>query len=88
MTSNALLICLILSEYKQKQSHVLMLAKFCILQIKTFKPEVVGLRNESLIDELKEALADVDHKPEIIPGEQGVIEVEIFFICFASCHLI
>ncbi|TKY68674.1 1-deoxy-D-xylulose 5-phosphate reductoisomerase [Spatholobus suberectus] len=43
-------------------------------QIKTFKPQVVGLRNESLIDELKEALADVEHKPEIIPGEQGVIE--------------
>ncbi|MED6114897.1 hypothetical protein PIB30_085003, partial [Stylosanthes scabra] len=44
-------------------------------QIKTFKPELVALRNESLIDELKEALADSDHKPEIVAGEQGVIEV-------------
>ncbi|KAK7304538.1 hypothetical protein VNO77_42419 [Canavalia gladiata] len=44
-------------------------------QIKTFKPQLVALKNESLIDELKEALADVEHKPEIIPGEQGVIEV-------------
>ncbi|CAL0305999.1 unnamed protein product [Lupinus luteus] len=44
-------------------------------QVKTFKPQVVALRNESLIDELKEALADSEHQPEIIPGEQGVIEV-------------
>ncbi|XP_019435386.1 PREDICTED: 1-deoxy-D-xylulose 5-phosphate reductoisomerase, chloroplastic-like isoform X2 [Lupinus angustifolius] len=44
-------------------------------QVKTFKPQVVALRNESLIDELKEALADSEHQPEIITGEQGVIEV-------------
>lgn len=50
---------------------------FYTLQIKTFKPQVVGLRNESLVDELREAIADMEHKPEIIPGEQGVIEVEI-----------
>lgn len=47
-----------------------------IEQIMKFKPQLVGLRNESLVDELKEALADCDHKPEIIPGEQGVIEVD------------
>lgn len=53
------------------------------MQIKTFKPQVVALRDESRIDELKEALADLDHKPEIIPGEQGVIEVEnIFFVSY------
>ncbi|CAD6232376.1 unnamed protein product [Miscanthus lutarioriparius] len=44
-------------------------------QVKTFKPKLVAVRNESLVDELKEALADCDEKPEIIPGEQGVIEV-------------
>jgi 1-deoxy-D-xylulose-5-phosphate reductoisomerase len=44
-------------------------------QVKTFKPKLVAVRNESLVDELKEALADCDWKPEIIPGEQGVIEV-------------
>lgn len=48
------------------------------MQVKTFKPQLVALRDESRIDELKEALADVEHKPEIIPGEQGVIEVETF----------
>ncbi|KAK4268234.1 hypothetical protein QN277_024919 [Acacia crassicarpa] len=43
-------------------------------QIKKFRPQLVGLRNESLIGELKEALSDSDYKPEIIPGEEGVIE--------------
>ena len=54
---------------------------FNILQVRAFKPEIVALRDESKIDELKEALAGIEHKPEIIPGEQGVIEVKIF-ICF------
>ncbi|PWZ08719.1 hypothetical protein Zm00014a_008765 [Zea mays] len=44
-------------------------------QVKTFKPKLVAVRNETLVDELKEALADCEEKPEIIPGEQGVIEV-------------
>jgi len=48
------------------------------MQVKTFKPQLVAVRNESLVDELKEALADVEEKPEIIPGEQGVIEVSSF----------
>lgn len=45
--------------------------------MRTFKPQLVAVRNESLIDELKEALADVEDKPEIIPGEEGIIEVDI-----------
>ncbi|MED6210561.1 hypothetical protein PIB30_118720 [Stylosanthes scabra] len=44
-------------------------------QVKRFKPQLVSVRNESLIPELEEALAGVEHKPEIIPGEQGVVEV-------------
>ncbi|KAF2315940.1 hypothetical protein GH714_040735 [Hevea brasiliensis] len=44
-------------------------------QVKTFKPQLVAVRNESLVHELREALADVEEKPEIIPGEQGVVEV-------------
>ncbi|CAA0811121.1 1-deoxy-D-xylulose 5-phosphate reductoisomerase-chloroplastic [Striga hermonthica] len=35
----------------------------------------VSVRDESLIDELKEALADVEEKLEIIPGEEGIIEI-------------
>ncbi|KAJ4712330.1 1-deoxy-D-xylulose 5-phosphate reductoisomerase [Melia azedarach] len=44
-------------------------------QVKRFKPQLVAVRNESLLDELKEALANVEQMPEIIPGEQGTIEV-------------
>ncbi|PON42523.1 1-deoxy-D-xylulose 5-phosphate reductoisomerase [Trema orientale] len=44
-------------------------------QVKRFRPQIVAVRNEALVGELKEALADVNEKPEIIPGEQGVIEV-------------
>ncbi|GAY47390.1 hypothetical protein CUMW_104220 [Citrus unshiu] len=42
--------------------------------VKRFKPQLVAIRNESLVDELKEALANVEEKPEIMTGEQGVIE--------------
>lgn len=49
-----------------------------MFQVKTFKPQLVAVRNESLVSELKEALADADYKPEIIAGEQGVIEVSFF----------
>ncbi|KAB5532011.1 hypothetical protein DKX38_018681 [Salix brachista] len=49
---------------------------YCGLIVRTFKPQLVAaVRNESLVDELKKALADVEEKPEIIPGEQGVVEV-------------
>lgn len=51
--------------------------------MKTFKPQLVAVRNESVVDELKEALADVEEKPEIIPGEEGVVEVP----CYPIPHL-
>ncbi|VAH98919.1 unnamed protein product [Triticum turgidum subsp. durum] len=44
-------------------------------QVKMFKPNLVAIGNESLLNELKEALADCEYMPEIISGEQGVIEV-------------
>ncbi|KAJ8759524.1 hypothetical protein K2173_007141 [Erythroxylum novogranatense] len=44
-------------------------------QVKTFKPQLVAIRNGSLVDELKEALGDLEEKPEIVPGEQRIIEV-------------
>ena len=37
----------------------------------------VAVRNESLINKLREALVDVEDKPEIIPEEEGIIEVDI-----------
>ncbi|CAI9767338.1 unnamed protein product [Fraxinus pennsylvanica] len=45
------------------------------MQVRRFKPQLVAVRNESLVGELKDALADVEEKSEMIPGEQGVIEV-------------
>ncbi|KAG5234133.1 1-deoxy-D-xylulose phosphate reductoisomerase family protein [Salix suchowensis] len=51
---------------------------YCGLIVRTFKPQLVAaVRNESLVDELKKAMADVEEKPEIIPGEQGVVEVAL-----------
>lgn len=47
-------------------------------QVKRFRPQLVAVRNESLVNELRDALADADYKPEIVAGEQGVIEV--------ACH--
>nr|Q9XES0.2 RecName: Full=1-deoxy-D-xylulose 5-phosphate reductoisomerase, chloroplastic; Short=1-deoxyxylulose-5-phosphate reductoisomerase; Short=DXP reductoisomerase; AltName: Full=2-C-methyl-D-erythritol 4-phosphate synthase; Flags: Precursor [Mentha x piperita]AAD24768.2 1-deoxy-D-xylulose-5-phosphate reductoisomerase [Mentha x piperita] len=44
-------------------------------QVKAFKPKLVSVKDESLISELKEALAGFEDMPEIIPGEQGMIEV-------------
>ncbi|KAG0493506.1 hypothetical protein HPP92_004500 [Vanilla planifolia] len=44
-------------------------------QVKTFKPQLVAIRNESLVGALKDALDDSDYNPEIIPGEEGLIEV-------------
>ncbi|KAG6412205.1 hypothetical protein SASPL_124875 [Salvia splendens] len=44
-------------------------------QVRAFKPKLVSVKDKSLASELKEALADVEDKPEIIPGEQGMVEV-------------
>nr|AER00470.1 1-deoxy-D-xylulose-5-phosphate reductoisomerase [Tanacetum parthenium] len=52
-------------------SNVTLLAE----QIKAFKPQLVSIKNESLVAELKEALAGSDYMPEIIPGDEGVVEV-------------
>ncbi|KAL6497469.1 hypothetical protein OROGR_029398 [Orobanche gracilis] len=56
-------------------SNVTLLADQDVMQVRRFKPQLVSVRNKSLIDELKEILADVKDKPEIISGEQGIIEV-------------
>ena len=41
-------------------------------RLKTFKPQVAAVWNESLVNELKEGSADMEQKPEIIRGEQRV----------------
>ncbi|WOL01226.1 1-deoxy-D-xylulose-5-phosphate reductoisomerase [Canna indica] len=63
----------IVAEHPDK-FEVVALAAGCN-QIKTFKPQLVSVQNESLVGELNEALADLENKPEIIPGDKGIIEV-------------
>lgn len=53
------------------------------MQVKRFKPQLVSVRDEALLGELKEALSDVEEKPEIIPGDQGIIEV-----CFHTRYVL
>lgn len=46
------------------------------------------MKNESLVSELKEALAGADYMPEIIPGDEGVIEVSVHSSIVSSfCYL-
>lgn len=44
-------------------------------QIRTFKPEIVALGNETKLAELKEAIADCDYQPQILVGQAGICEV-------------
>ncbi|NJK58856.1 MAG: 1-deoxy-D-xylulose-5-phosphate reductoisomerase [Pleurocapsa sp. SU_5_0] len=51
-------------------------------QIRTFKPEIVALGNESKLSELQEALAKLSegiapspHQPKILVGQEGICEV-------------
>ncbi|MEM7759888.1 MAG: 1-deoxy-D-xylulose-5-phosphate reductoisomerase [Cyanobacteria bacterium P01_A01_bin.40] len=52
-------------------SNVTLLAE----QIRTFKPEIVALSNETKLAELKSAIADCDHQPQILVGQAGICEV-------------
>eukprot|EP01023_Acetabularia_acetabulum_P058770 TRINITY_DN698_c0_g1_i2.p1 TRINITY_DN698_c0_g1~~TRINITY_DN698_c0_g1_i2.p1 ORF type:complete len:491 (-),score=91.47 TRINITY_DN698_c0_g1_i2:528-1874(-) len=40
-------------------------------QIRKFKPELVAIKNSEDIPKLKDAIADVDKQPEIVPGMEG-----------------
>lgn len=44
-------------------------------QIRKFKPQLVSVRDAGLIDGLKELLKGVDDMPEIMAGEEGIVEV-------------
>nr|AHJ38612.1 1-deoxy-D-xylulose-5-phosphate reductoisomerase [Huperzia serrata] len=44
-------------------------------QIRTFKPSLVAIRNGESADELKSAIKDVQPQPEIVFGDEGIIEV-------------
>ncbi|MEG4073320.1 1-deoxy-D-xylulose-5-phosphate reductoisomerase [Microcoleus sp. Pol14C2] len=44
-------------------------------QIRQFRPEIVAICDEDQLQELKEAIADLDPQPILLAGESGVVEV-------------
>ena len=44
-------------------------------QIRQFRPEIVAISDENKLQELQEAIADIDPQPIILVGETGVVEV-------------
>lgn len=44
-------------------------------QIRQFKPEIVAICNPDKLSDLKAAIADVDPQPQILAGDDGVVEV-------------
>ncbi|MDB9527285.1 1-deoxy-D-xylulose-5-phosphate reductoisomerase [Oscillatoria sp. CS-180] len=44
-------------------------------QVRQFRPEIVAICNESKLESLREALADLDPQPQILAGDEGVVEV-------------
>lgn len=44
-------------------------------QVRQFQPEIVAICNESKLAELKAAIADVEPQPQILAGNEGVVEV-------------
>ncbi|WP_017299578.1 1-deoxy-D-xylulose-5-phosphate reductoisomerase [Nodosilinea nodulosa] len=44
-------------------------------QVRQFKPEVVAICNPEKLDELRDALAGLDPMPQLLAGDDGVVEV-------------
>ncbi len=44
-------------------------------QVRQFQPEIVAIRDETRLPDLKAAIADVNPQPIIVAGESGVVEV-------------
>jgi 1-deoxy-D-xylulose-5-phosphate reductoisomerase len=44
-------------------------------QIRQFRPEIVALRHEDSLDDLKDLISGLDYTPIILGGEAGIIEV-------------
>ncbi|MCY7408566.1 MAG: 1-deoxy-D-xylulose-5-phosphate reductoisomerase, partial [Alkalinema sp. CAN_BIN05] len=44
-------------------------------QIRQFKPQIVALQDETLLEDLKAAIADVQPQPIILGGQAGIVEV-------------
>ena len=44
-------------------------------QVRQFRPEIVAICNAERVGELREALAGLDPMPQILAGEEGIVEV-------------
>lgn len=44
-------------------------------QVRQFKPEIVAICNDARVGELRDALAGMDPMPQILAGDEGVVEV-------------
>ena len=55
------------------------LCKACVIvfaeQIQEFRPSLVSIQDASQRDSLKQLIKDFDTQPEIVAGEQGILEV-------------
>lgn len=52
-------------------SNIEMLAE----QIQQFRPEIVAIRDESQLSELKSLISSLDRQPILVAGEEGIVEV-------------
>jgi 1-deoxy-D-xylulose-5-phosphate reductoisomerase len=48
-----------------------------VFQIRAFRPSLVSVRDGSSVSKLKEALAGMDKLPEIMVGDEGIVEVSV-----------
>ena len=44
-------------------------------QTRTFKPEIVALRDTKKLTEFKEAISSMEHPPQVLSGQEGICEV-------------
>ncbi|MGD1938909.1 MAG: 1-deoxy-D-xylulose-5-phosphate reductoisomerase [Cyanophyceae cyanobacterium] len=47
-------------------------------QVRQFQPEIVALRDETKLEELREAIADAPVQPKLVAGEAGIVEVAAY----------
>ncbi|MEM7771839.1 MAG: 1-deoxy-D-xylulose-5-phosphate reductoisomerase [Cyanobacteria bacterium P01_A01_bin.37] len=47
-------------------------------QVEQFCPEIVAIRDESRLDDLKQAIAHLDPQPQILAGESGITDVAAY----------
>jgi len=52
-----------------------------LFQIRAFRPSLVAVKDASSVPALKEALAGIEKLPEIMVGDEGLVEVSHILLC-------